>query len=59
MGLQFAQIITELGKGVALGGELESREDGTMDFAGASSAELGTAVKQDFQESEGCGCPGS
>src|SRR5207253_6206725 len=55
MCFELAQVITELGEGVVFGGELEGGEDGLMDLAGAPSAELGTAVEQDFHKAEHAG----
>ena len=55
MGFELAEVVTELGEGIAFGGELEGRKDGLMDLSGAPSAELGTAVKQDFHKAEHAG----
>src|ERR1700684_1469456 len=55
MGLEFAQVIAELGEGVVFRGELEGGEDGLVDLTGAPSAELRAAVEQDFQETEHAG----
>src|SRR6516165_9045937 len=55
MGFELAEIVTELGEGIVWGGKLEGRKDGLMDLSGAPSAELGTAVEQDFHEAEHAG----
>ena len=52
MSFELAEVVTELGEGIVLGGELEGGEDGLMDLSRAPSAELGTAVEQDFHEAE-------
>ena len=38
-----------------MGGELEGGEDGLMDLSRAPSAELGTAVEEDFHQAEHAG----
>src|SRR6516164_3218079 len=55
MSFELAEVVTELGKGIVFGGELEGGEDGVMDLSGAPSAELGTAVEQDFHKAEHAG----
>ena len=55
MSFELAEVVTELGEGIVLGGELEGGEDGLMDLSGAPSAELGTAVEQDFHQAEHAG----
>src|SRR5215470_2910082 len=55
MGFELAEVVTELGERIAFGGELEGRKDGLMDLSRAPSAELGTAVKQDFHKAEHAG----
>jgi len=55
MGFELAEIVTELGEGIVCGGKLEGRKDGLMDLSGAPSAELGTAVEQDFHKAEHAG----
>src|SRR6516162_5943052 len=55
MGFELPEVVTELGEGIAFGGELEGRKDGLMDLSGAPSAELGTVVKQDFHKTEHAG----
>lgn len=55
MGLEFAQVVTELGEGVLVGAELVGVVDGLMDLARAPSAELGAAVEEDFHEAQHAG----
>ena len=55
MRFELAEVVTELGEGIVLGGELEGGEDGLMDLSRAPSAELGTAVEQDFHKAEHAG----
>src|SRR5215831_9304802 len=55
MGFELAEVVTKLGEGIAFGSELEGREDGLMDLSGAPSAQLRTAVKQDFHQAEHAG----
>lgn len=55
MGFELAEVVTELGEGIVLGGELEGRKDSLMDLSRAPSAELGTAVEQDFHQAEDAG----
>lgn len=55
MGFELAEIVTELSKGIAFGGELKSREDGLVDLARAPSAQLGAAVEQNFHQAEHAG----
>src|SRR5262249_35035989 len=55
MGFEIAEVVTELGEGIVLGGELEGGKDGLMDLSGAPSTQLGTAVEEDFHEAEHAG----
>src|SRR5215469_2169585 len=55
MGFELAEVVTELGERIAFGGEMEGRQDGLRDLSGAPSAQLGTAVKQDFHQAEPAG----
>ena len=55
MGFEFAQVIAQLSKGVALRSELVGGEDGLMDLRGTPAAELGAAMEQDFHETEHTG----
>jgi|SRR5437588_1447432 len=55
MGFELAQVIAELGQGVFLGAELISGKDGSLDWAGAPSAELSTPVEEDIHETQHTG----
>src|SRR5215472_13633739 len=55
MGFELAEVVTERGERRSFGGKWEGRQDGLRDGSGAPSAQLGTAVKQDFHQAEHAG----
>ena len=55
MGFELAEVVAELGRSVLIGGELEGGEDGLMDLPRAPSCELGTAVEENFHQTEHAG----
>jgi hypothetical protein len=52
VGLDLAQVVTELVEPVGAVGEVEGGEDGVVDLLGSPAADLTTAVQQDLEEAD-------
>jgi hypothetical protein len=55
MGFEFAKVVAEQGKGVAVRRKLVGGEDGFMDVAGTPAAVLSAPMEQDFHEAKHAG----
>ena len=55
VGLELAQVVTELVQPVGAVGEVEGGEDGVVDVLGGPAADLTTAVQEDLEESDDAG----
>src|SRR5260370_29601786 len=55
VGLELAQVVTELVQPVGAVGEVEGGEDGVVDVLGGPAADLITAVREGLEEADGAG----
>ena len=52
MGFHFAEVISQLGKGVSAGLEAEGCDDGLMNLGRAPAADVGSAVEEHFHQAD-------
>ena len=55
VGLELAQVVTELVQPVGAVGEVEGGEDGVVDVLGGPATDLTTAVQEDLEEADDAG----